>query len=236
MNGTIVHNYHYFSNLIIAELIRVFHLPLLATQYQYSTVLLSFLLGLSVIVFTKQLKSNKSFNRWVLFFVYFSGDILFLLLLFLGKGLNFDLNISENATTLWFSPPRFYALVSLFTALSLITIWLRKKSLYNVILVVIIFGSLISLKVYTGIFALCGVIGISFYSLIAKEKYKSYVPLIISVAISLFLFIPINSGAGGLFFVGLWRFENFAVRPILNLSILELARRIYLSHNNYLKV
>ena len=68
MFGVIVHNYHYWSNLVIAELIRVFHLPLIATQYQYSTLLISTFLGLSALVFGQVIKLGKSFVLWLMIF------------------------------------------------------------------------------------------------------------------------------------------------------------------------
>jgi len=61
MFGVAVHNYHYWSNLVVAELIMVFGLPLMATDYQYLTIVISLWLGLTAIVFTKLVKLDKKY-------------------------------------------------------------------------------------------------------------------------------------------------------------------------------
>ena len=44
MNGILVHNYHYLSSLVVAELVRIYKLPLVATDYQFMTVFVSLFL------------------------------------------------------------------------------------------------------------------------------------------------------------------------------------------------
>ena len=60
--GVVVQNYHYWGNIISAELIRIFHLPLISTQYQYIMLFLSLFLGLSAVVFTEILQLGKTYN------------------------------------------------------------------------------------------------------------------------------------------------------------------------------
>ena len=49
-------------------------------------------------------------------------------------------------------------------------------------------------------------------------------PLIIALLISAAIYFPVNIGAGGLYFTGLWIFENFAVQPLLGQEHLILAK------------
>lgn len=84
MSGVVVHNYHYLANLINAELIRLFGFPLISLQYRYMGILISLLLGCSAAVFGQLSGVGKSFTRWLVFFLYFSGDIIFILLFFYG--------------------------------------------------------------------------------------------------------------------------------------------------------
>jgi hypothetical protein len=79
-------------------------------------------------------------------------------------------------------------------------------------------------------FAMLGVI------FFIKKDYKSIIPILVFYLVSIALFLPVNSDAGGLIFSGFWRFEDFVVQPSIGLSYLELARRVYLDHNNFLKV
>jgi hypothetical protein len=48
-----VNNYHYFGNIIIAEFVKIFHLPLLTTTFQYFSIILSLFLGLAAVAFSR---------------------------------------------------------------------------------------------------------------------------------------------------------------------------------------
>ena len=102
-------------------------------------------------------------------------------------------------------------------------------------LLALIFASLVGFKIYFGIFAFVGIAFVSLYFLI-KKQYKRLILPIASVLFALLLYLPVNNGASGLSFVGTWRFENFVVQRGFGLSHLELARQVYLSHDNYLRV
>lgn len=230
-----LHNYHFLSSLGIADLINVFGLPLVSTSYQYATVLFSVLLGLSAVALTNILELNKNYKLWLIFLLYFSGDIIFLLPFIFGNGLDFTLTTLENASSLWVSPPRFYSLVVLLTGLSLFVLWIKKKNSYAGFIMAFVFASLIGLKVYTGAIILSGFLFLSIYFIIRK-KFKQLIPIILMYVLSFVIYFPINSGAGGLYFTGFWRFEDFIVQESLGLSHLELARRIYLEHHNALRV
>lgn len=235
MWGVAVENYHYLTNLVVAELIRVFKLPIIATQYQYFTLLISILLGLSAVVFAQILKLRRNFSRFLVFFLYFSGDFIFLIIFALGRGLNFNLTLLENATSLWLSPPRVFSMVVIFAGITMLYLWSKKKDVYTGILLSLILGSLVGFKTYEGIFALSGLVSLGIYYLF-KKYFQMMAPIILALIISLTIYLPVNKEAGGLFFSGFWRFENFIVQPELGLSRLELARRIYLSHNSWLRV
>jgi len=235
MSGVIVHNYHYMSNLVSADLIRIYHLPLLATLYQYFVVFLSIFIGLTAIVFGKMLKLKTAYIRWLVFFLYFSGDMTYLLTFLIGKGFRFTTPFLENALWLWFSPPRVYAIVVFFTGVSLLLLWIKQKKLYTGILMAFVFSSLVSFKIYTGVFMASGIVGLMVY-FILKRDYRMLLPLILTGFLSLVLYLPVNAGSGGLVLAGFWQFENFIAQPGLGLIHLEMAREIYASHHNWFGV
>jgi len=235
MYGTYVQNYHYWGNLVISELIRVFNLPLIPIQYQYSTVFLSLFLGFTAIVFGQLINLEKSFIKWLTFFLYFGGDLVFLLLLILGKGMDFGMSSMEDGAKFLANPPRAFAVVVFFAGLSLFYLWLKRKNLKSGILMALLFGTAIGFKVYIGIFALTGLAALSFYFLLKKD-FKMLLPVILTILISAIVYFPVNSNAGGLFYTGLWRFEDFIVQPKLGLQRLELARRIFYDHQNWIRV
>lgn len=235
MSGVIVHNYHYLSNLVNAELSRVFNIPLVLIQFQFINVFLSLLLGLCAISFAKNNKLSISYICWLLFFLFFGGDLVYLILLILGKGLSFRMGSLEDGSIFLVNPPRAMAIVMFFGALSLFSQWIRRKNLYLGFLLAIIVSTLIGLKVYIGIFAISGFIGLGFYFLI-KRQLKMLLPLIFSLMGCLVFYLPVNKAAGGLFFTSFWRFENYISQPEFGLIRVELARIIYQDHHNYIKV
>jgi len=132
--------------------------------------------------------------------------------------------------------PRAFAVVIFFIGLSIFSVWLKKKDLKLGIIMSLIFGSLIGFKIYIGFFIFPGLLLLFFYYLIKKE-YKTVIPIIAIFILSVIIYMPVNSGAGGLYFTGMWRFENFIVSPLLGgLNKLEFARIIYQQHGNWPRV
>lgn len=232
MAGVTVKNYHFLSNLTVAEIARVFKLPIASLQFRYMSFLLSIMLGSLVLVFASVLKFKKTLALWILIFLYFSGDILYLLFLLQKRGLNFSTTIIDDASLLLAGPTRAFSIVLLIAGLSLLAIYVKKKNLYPSFLMAIVFGSLIGFKVYTGIFAVAGLALLGLYYLISG-KIRMILPLLLAGILSLVIYLPFNAGAGGLTYTGLWRFENFAASPGTNLQWLELSRLIFLADGKY---
>jgi hypothetical protein len=86
--------------------------------------------------------------------------------------------------------------------------WQKEKQVKTAIIAGILFGSLISIKVYMGIFAIIGLGCISLYGLIKKKLSVLWIA-IPAIVLSLILYLPVNSGAGGLYWSGFWRVENY---------------------------
>lgn len=114
MYGEVVRNYHYWGNLIVGELIRVFRLPLIPTQNQYTMLLTSALLGLSGVVFGQISGLGKSFYRWLIFFLYMGGDLIFLLVSFMRQEINFKMGSIEDGAKFLVNPPRAISIIIFF--------------------------------------------------------------------------------------------------------------------------
>lgn len=235
MFGQVVENYHYWSNLVVAELIRIFYLPLFATQFQYSVVFVSIFLGLTVVVFGQVINAKKSFISWLLFFLYFGGDLTYFALHIFGTGINFNVSSLEDGAKFLINPPRAFSIVIFFAGLSLLKIWIKNKNFLAGILVSLVMGSLIGFKVYTGIFALTGLAFLGLYFLF-KKNLKMILPIILSFLFSLIIYLPVNKSSGGLYFTGLWTFENFRTIKEFRLEGQEYAKLLYYQHHNWPRI
>ena len=174
MSGVLVKNYHYWSNLVIAELVRIFKLPAFFTQFQYMNLFLSLFLGLTVLTFANLLKISKTFVRWLVFIIYFGRDGIFLLLLILDKSLTNLRNVLslEDGSTFLYNPPRAFSIVIVFAALSLLVIWIREKNKYAGVLSIFLFAGTVGFKVYTNLFFFIGLSFLFIYFLY-KKQYKN---------------------------------------------------------------
>jgi len=231
-SDVLVKNYHFLSDLAVADLTRVFKIDIATLHYRYMSLLLALLLGSSSFVLCQILKLKMLFAKWLALFLYASGDIIYLLLFLRRDGLNFDVTILDDASKLLAGPPRAYSIVLFFGGLCLFLIWIRQRKILAGILTSIVFGSLIGFKVYTGIFALAGLgfLGIYF---VWKKQFKMVLPLLIALILSITLYLPTNSKAGGLKFNGFWRFENFMVHKDLKIAKLEYSRLKNISEGNW---
>lgn len=235
MFGKTIENYHYWSNLVMAETIRVFRLPLIPTISQYFPLLLSIFLGWTIIIFGQILNLKKSLVLWILFFIYFGGDFVNAIqILFTGK-VDFSQQSMEDGSKFLANPPRAFALVLFFAGLNFISAFIKSKKYLLGIIAVFILGSLVGFKVYVGMFALTGLFFLMLRYVFTKE-YKFSLIFLAALFLSLLIYIPINSGAGGLIYVGFWRAQDYATLPTLGLIRLELARQIFAEHGNWIRV
>ncbi|MBI4080503.1 MAG: hypothetical protein HY430_01915 [Candidatus Levybacteria bacterium] len=232
--GVPVYNYHYWSSLVPAELIRIFHLPLLPAQYLFIYPFLSFLLGGSAFALSAVLRFRKATAVLFVFMQYFSSDI-FYIVTFITRSV-FDLTGGplEEGTAFLENPPRAYAIIITFAGIALLSLWFRTRQLRYAILVSLLFGSIIGFKVHTGVMVIAGLGCLGIYFLVTKQ-WRMVLPLLATVVISACIYFPVNKESGGLLYSAFEMARNFAVQPQFALSRLELARRVYHDYLNPLQ-
>ena len=231
-----IQNYHYWGSLVTGELARVFKLPVIATNFQYMTVFISLFLGLSAIVFSQVVGLGKAFSRWLVFFLYFGGDLIWVLIAIYRRMDFFAMNPLESGQQFLENLPRAFAVVVLFAFFSIFYLFLKRKDKFSAVLMSLVGASVIGFKVYLGIFMASGLFFVSVYSLVKRKLYLIF-PLALTFFLSALVYFPVNSDAGGLSYVGFWRFENFILQGFLgDLNRLEYARNVFLEHGNLLRV
>lgn len=231
MYGILVKNYHFWFNLVTAEIIRVFHLPLFPTQFIGMYIFGSMMLGFCAYMVVSAIYPSKMFLRLVLFFFYLGGDATGWLTLFTTHSFVLAGQRIEDGTIFMDNPPRAFSVIVVLTGTYLLFQSLKKPTLRLMILMALLFGSAIGFKVYTGIAVLLGLALVILYMII-KRKYLYVVLGIFAVVFAACIFIPVNAGSGGLFFVPFELPRDFVAQPIFGLHDWELRWRIYYAHNN----
>lgn len=232
--GIILKNYHYWGNIVIGELSRVFKINLLHLQFQYISVFLSVFLGLSALVIARIINATRLFKRWLLFFLFFGGDFIYLIQYATTRKINFIIGPLENGSSFLLNTPRAFSIILLFCAVALLLVWVKNKKKEAALLSAFLISAAVGFKIYVGIFAIAGFFSLALFFLL-KKKFYLIPPCLAIIIFSAIIYLPINKSAGGFFFSGFWRFEDFASNQSLGISNLELARRIYGSHGNILR-
>ncbi len=181
MSGIYIQNYHYFSHLVIADLVRVFDLPFIYTLTHYFVPFMTIMYGAHILLLANILQLNNSYKVWILFFAYFSQNYP---------------SVGANLTTS-------LSLPQIFSALSLLVLWLRAPTRIVSFLIIIVIATSVGIKAHTGIFLCMGVAFIGYWFVLQK-KFVRIPTLILTIVLSLALYLPTNHGSGGIHFAGFW--------------------------------
>lgn len=198
-----VKNYHYWSDMVLAEILRIFPLNNFWFFYHYFPVLIMILLvgitfELGKTVFAKE-KAGYIFS--ILFVLAGNFDWLFWLIV---KGqLTFELASLDNAAILFTNPPRVLAELVWMGGMIIMWQWIKNKKEGWGWLTVLVLTTTVGLKIYVGIAAVIQLIILGGWWLLKKE-YKNLRPLMAAAVLAAFIFLPGNYGAGG------FKWEPFA--------------------------
>lgn len=231
LSGVILYNYHFLSDLPIAELIKVFHLPLFPTQFQYMNILFSFLLGANAYVLAKTFRFPAVSAVIFLYLQYFSSDIIYILTFFTRRIFEFTVHPLEDGTMFLENPPRALSYIVLLSSLYFLFHYFNNRDKKLGIITILLMASIIGFKVHTA-FGIFGGLGLLSLYFLLKKDIKSLILPILTLILSLSIHIPVNKVSGIPFYAPFELSRMFAVQPKLALSNLELARRVYLDAKN----
>jgi hypothetical protein len=233
MFGIPLVNYHFWFNMVTADIIRVFHLPIFQTQFIGMYGIASVLLALISYSFASSILKSKLFLRIFLFFTFFSGNLI-ALFIFLIKNKLPSVLISgfEDATKFIDAPGRGFAIIISLAALYILYKNRGKISWKNVFIVGLLFGSLIGFKVYFGLPFIFGLFCLAIFDLL-KKNFSSLCIFGVAVIFSLAQFIPFNLTSGGLAFMPFEIPKSFMLGIGININRI-INWDINLADHNYL--
>lgn len=227
MNGEIFRNYHYWSNIIVGETSRIFKLPVFQTQFQYSTVLISVGMGILLLALLWQLGAGEIISGWTLFFFYFGSDAIYWIIALLRSAPPFSMSSLEDGSGFLANYPRAMAVMVGVAAMTMLFYIRKKRSALMVLVTAVLFAGVAGMKIYVAFFLYVGLLCLALYDVLRKKSYVSGLVGVITLTLVLPVYMQTNSAAGGLYYLGFWRAQNFIVQPWLNLLRLEQARIIY---------
>jgi hypothetical protein len=244
-------NYHFWSDLVMAELVRIWHLPVSHLLFQYVPLLVSLLTGVATYLIVRIWKGTRMTGLWALFLLYLSGDAAYLFNLVLHRQFGFDSPAIDNGATQFLNIPQTFAKLVFIAGLIPLTFWIRTKKKSWLFFTIVLFSTLIGFKVYFGIFAgmglsflLLGQIARDFFA----EKHTSLLMrcvkafqknlwtifgMLLFGLITAAIYLPANKGAGGLIYSPLEWPRIFLGPAGINFQEWWLRKQVYDAAGNF---
>lgn len=252
-SGMQIANYHYWSDLMMAEQARIFHIPVSFIFFQYMPVLVSVLTALALVSLLKQWKGSTAFIFFALFFLFFGADAGFLITYLAHHVFNFNYPVIDNGITQFLNMPHAMAKASFFGFLLALQLFIQKKRFAFGIVTAILCAVLFGEKIYFGLFGalalalffFCEVFvflrthGIARGITLATGKrgtglfvVRFAIICVLGALCTLAIYLPANSKAGGLGFYPL-EWPKLFINPA-NIDWTDMRYRIaiaQLEHN-----
>lgn len=209
-------NYHYWMDLNIAELARVWVLPSHHIFFQFMPIFFSVVTASAAFVLMRQWTKSSVAGFWALFFLFFAGDAAYIFMLILHQTFGFYTPVIDNGMTQFYNMPHAAAKMIFIAGLSALYQWIKTKKNEWGLIVILLFAPLVGFKVYFGLFAGLGitllVVAKLVVTFVKNKKTKIAKRIITTLKLESFalfmlllfaiiagaIFIPPNSNAGGL--------------------------------------
>lgn len=237
--GHKLQNYHFFVDLLMSEMSRLFGFSNLDIYFRFMPVLFSLLLGLGSFIFVRLWSKSFSAGIWAMVFTYFTGSFGYLLTLPRYGNLNGEAIfwVSQTQSVLG-NPPHASAFIILIAFLYFFYKYLQNRANNLFLLTALLGGAVVEFKVYAGTLILGGLLITGLWELLGKRRFKTILLFFTTLALALILYLPNNeSSQEFLVWEPWWFIRTMVVVPDrLNWLDMELRRQTYLSEGNIKRV
>lgn len=207
--GTMLTNYHYFFDLLLAKSSFLLNIDQLDLLFRFFPLLISILTGVLVYKTVQVISRDYTSSILAVFFVYFGGSFGWILSFIKDGSLGGEsLFWAQQSISTLLNPPFAISLVFLFSGLYLFQQFYQNQSkptLTALISLALLWGGLIEFKAYAGILILISLGLLGLEQLFRKREKHMLVLIIVCGIISLLVFLPNNLSSGSLLiFYPLW--------------------------------
>jgi hypothetical protein len=249
--GLALRNYHYLTDLVLAEFSRIWNIPITLLLFEFFPLLISLLTGIAAYLAVRCFGGSKTMANWMIFLLYFAGDGAYLIILLLHGIISFNTPAIDNGALQFLNMPNAMAKMIFITALIPLQFFISSNRKTWGILSVLFFAPLVGFKIYFGIFSILGfsllILGKLIFRFIRSKEGKllfriiktisnewfNLFLLIIFAIIVLAIYLPANSGAGGLFYAPLEWPKSLLGTGSIDWRGWWLRMQVYEAHANY---
>lgn len=237
--GNKLQNYHFFSDLLMSELTRIFPFSNLDVYFRFMPIVFSLLLGLSSFIFVRSWGGKEMAGIWAMIFVYFAGSFGYLLYIPTHQSLGGEAIfwVSQTQSVLG-NPPHASAFIIMTIFLFCFLKYLKGYSKQLLFLCTLLGGAVIEFKVYAGVLILGGLIFLGIYELLIKRKLQVLLLFATTFLTALGIYLPNSANSQDfLIWQPWWYIRTMVVATDrLNWLDLELRRQTYIAENNWKRV
>jgi len=210
-------NYHYWSDLVLADLARIWQIPVLHLFFQFAPLLAVFWTNLVAVKLVRTLGGSWKTIAVALFLLTFGSDAAYILTLILHGTWGGNTAALDTGINFVFNMPQVFGRLVFVGSLLLVLEWWKKRSWSLGIITVALIASLFGFKIYYALYAVGGFCSVIAYESLrtffayarknplhlaeryaVQHQWKNYVLGALLALASLAIFLPANSGAGGL--------------------------------------
>ncbi len=244
-------NYHYWMDLNIAELSRVWFIPAHHIFFHFIPLFLAVITSMATFLLMRLWTKSKMASACALFFLYFGGDAAYIFMLILQHKFGFYTPAIDNGITQFYNMPHAAAKMIFISGLIPLYNWIQSNQNKWGFLSVLFFAPLVGFKVYFGIFTalgfaliVCGRIIVSLIHLVRKysfgksckklfvKEYRTILLLILFGTIASIVYFPPNASSGGLAYYPLEWPKVFLGYQNLNMQEWWLRMQVYEAADN----
>lgn len=230
--GTVLKNYHFFYDLLIAATTYLSTIPPIDLVFRFYPIVLSMLLGIGTYYLTNNLFKEKLAAVFALYFVYFSGSFGWIVSYIKERNFAGESAFWANQSISFNLNPPFA--VSLLIVIALLHIlFTLKKARNSIFLAIILTGSLIGFKAYGAVLILGSLLIFGIF----RKQILFFLVFVSSSVISALIFFANFHATSGLFiFSPFWLIHSMIDSPDrVGWVRLSLARQAGFETRNWFK-
>lgn len=205
--GVPFRGYHFFYDFMIANFAILF--PFFSVTdlfFRFSPIFLALFYGFSGLFFAKHYKMNKVGISLFLFLLYFAQGLQSVVPFLLQKpDTALNTGIIQSLQHI-FDPTVLFATAFIFL---LVPLYFSAKTKREFFFVILLLGILPMLKIYAAIMIYLGFGMIVLFSLIKNKDIKPFLIILFSALLSIYVYVPLNFGAGKLLFAPFLLYRHF---------------------------
>lgn len=197
--GESLKNYHIGFDLLLAIIHKITQVPSNVLYFQIVPPVTAAAIGILSYLFVLRLTQSKKSAFWATFFVYFGGSFGPVVSLFRGGQITGESMFwAQQAISTLINPPYAISLVVILIMTLTILKYEKKRTLSLVLLLSFLTALVAQIKVYAGILVLGALLVVGIYDLVFRKKFGYLAIFVLSLTLSLLLFLPLNRGSTSL--------------------------------------